>query len=464
MSMYSKLLLSSAVIGVMGLCPVFAQQDTAMPTQQMVETAHVSNWFQPHVFGYGNYQYGQIVHGQYAHLSDGNLDHFSMEQAVVQVGGEINSKIGLSAVVIGQGVLSFPLCLPSDGSGAGGFGCYTPFYSWNLKQAELQYTLGDAKSPILKFGVGLFPFKYNPDGRTFGDYLLRISPYPQFLQTSFDVPDAEHMLGLHVGSSISPWSPDQLALRQDLMLTSETTLWPLQDFSLTYMFNSTIFNFLDLGAGIMWDRLFPTSAILDKPDSSNNTHNFTFQGTKVMLRAALDFKNVWPLNLAKGLWGKEDWRLYSEMCLNGLKDYPVTDTNSHEYPGYNDITKRTPTVFGFHVPTCKILDVLSLEWEWWDNNFANSYYGVFNAGYGLVPNPYKYAQGNTNRNQPYGGPWHWGIYAKKTVFTHISLVGQIGRDHTFIQTSMTGTSNGDPQEAMDGLGNWAWWLKVQYDF
>jgi hypothetical protein len=463
MNICKELILSSVVMGVMGLLPVSAQDGTAMPAQQKVETAPVSNWFQPHVFGYGDYQYGQVVHGQYAWApGGGNLDHFSMEQAVVQVGGDIKSKIGLSAIVIGQGILTFPFCLPTDGSGAGGFGCYAPRYTWDLKQAELQYTLGDAKSPILKLDVGLFPFKYNPDGRTFGDYLLRISPYPQFLQTSFDVPDAEHILGIRLSSSLL--TQDWLDVHHDLMLTSETTFWPLQDFSLSYLINTSFFRILDLGAGIMWDRLLPASQILDQPAVSNNTHDFTFQGTKVMLRAALDFKNVWPLNLAKGVWGKEDWRLYGEMCLNGLKDYPVTDTTSHEYPGYSDIKKRMPTVFGFHVPTCGILDVLSLEWEWWDNDFANSYWGVFNAGYGLVPNPYKYGQGNTNRNQPYGGPWHWGIYAKKTVFTHISLVGQIGRDHTFIQTSMTGTSNGDPQEAMDGLGNWAWWLKIQYDF
>ena len=162
------------------------------------------------------------------------------------------------------------------------------------------------------------------------------------------------------------------------------------------------------------------------------------------------------------MWGKEDWRVYGEMCLNGLKDYPVTDTNSTLYPGYSSLKKRMPILMGFNVPTCKILDVFALEAEWWDNNFANSYWGVFNAGYGLAPNPFPYS--SVNRKQPYGGPWHWSVYAKKTLFEHVKLVAQVGRDHTFIETSMTGLSNGDPQEAMDGLGNWGWMAKIEYGF
>jgi hypothetical protein len=64
------------------------------------------------------------------------------------------------------------------------------------------------------------------------------------------------------------------------------------------------------------------------------------------------------------------------MCLDGLKNYPITDTSDEYYPGYNDLLKRTPIMFGFNVPTCKVLDVLSLEAEWWDSYpFANSYWG-----------------------------------------------------------------------------------------
>jgi len=40
----------------------------------------------------------------------------------------------------------------------------------------------------------------------------------------------------------------------------------------------------------------------------------------------------------------------------------------------------------------------------------------------------------------------------------------VGRDHTFIETSFSGLSNGDPQECMDGKGNWGWMAKIEYGF
>jgi hypothetical protein len=387
------------------------------------------------------------------------LDHYWMQQAVLQVGGQIKRSDGISVMLVGQGRISFPYALPSDGPGIGGFQCYSPRYTWEIHHAEVMYTAGDPEAPIVNIGAGLFPFKYNPDARDFGDYLLRISPYPQLLQTHFDSPYLR-LLGLHVSSDFFPLLPeDVLTLHQDLLLSSEINLWPLKDFSLAYLFATTIFKFADVGAGIMGDRMFSVDDILDKPTAANNPNRFTFGGLKIMLRLALDFKRFLP---SKDLWGTNDWRFYSEACLNGWKDYPITDTNNALYPGYNDRTKRIPVLLGCNVPTCGLLDVLSIEGEWWGNNFANSYWGVFNVGYAMPPNPYKYP--GSNRMDPYGGPWHWSVYAKKTVINNVKVTAQAARDHTFIETSQSGLSNGDPQEAMDGLGNWAWMFKIEFGF
>ena len=411
------------------------------------------------VFGYGGYEFGQIVKGQYTFAPNMRLLHYGIEQAVVQIGGEVTRSDGLSIILVGQGRVCFPYALPTDGSGAGGFAVYSPRYTWDIHQAEVMYSLGNPDAPVLNVGAGLFPFKYNPDSRTFGDYLLRISPHPQFLQTNFDSP-YQRLLGLHIHSALSPVSnPEVMTLRQDLLLTSEIHLWPLRDFSLTYMVNATLFRFADIGAGIMGDRMFPVDDSIDKPPAKNTTFRFSFGGTKVMFRLAFDFKRFLPF---KELWGENDWRLYSETCLNGLKNDPITDSTQYEYPGYNDLKKRMPTVFGFNVPACRLLDVLSVEGEWWDNNFANSYWGVFNAGYSLNPHPYRYP--GSNRKDPYGGPWHWSIYAKKTIAKNIRIAAEAGRDHTFIETSFSGASNLDPQEAMDGKGNWGWMAKIEYGF
>jgi hypothetical protein len=419
---------------------------------------------QVHVFGYGGYEFGQIVKGQYAFAPvpqapvAKRLSHYPMQQALMQIGGEVTRNDGFSISLAAQGRLYFPYALPTDGAGAGGFAVYASHYAWDIHHAEVRYAVGRTESPFAVVGVGLFPFKYNPDGRTFGDYLLRISPHPQFFITHFDAP-YQRLLGLRISSDYPFIAQEMVKLRQDLLFTSEIHLWPMGDFSLTYLFNATILKSLDFGAGIMGDRMFPVNDTLTKPPSSSTKFRFHFGGTKLMLRLALDLKRFMPL---QELWGESDWRIYSEACVNGIENYPITDSNLIEYPGYDNVKKRVPVLFGFYVPTCKILDVLSIEGEWWDNDFANSYWGVFNAGYQLNPNPYPYPA--TNRFDPYGGAWHWSVYAKKTVAKNIRIAAQVGRDHSMIETAFSGPSNGDPQEAMDGKGNWGWMTKIEFGF
>jgi hypothetical protein len=406
------------------------------------------------LLGNGSFEFGQIVNGQYSKTPDGSglLNHYALEKGVLQLGGEIKSDNGLNILLLGQGVLSFPYCLPTDGSGAGGFASYSPKYTWTVWQADADYSFGDIENPFLNITAGYFPFKYNPDARNFGDYLFRINPYPQYLQTNFDMPYTQ-LLGLRVGST--PVSN----LRIDALLTSESLLWPLRDFSLAALASYKLMNFVEVGAGVMWDRLLSVDDKITNPPVSVNSGNYSFQGTKVEFRGALDLKQLFP---GFDVFGKNDLRLYGELCLNGLKDYPIIDTTNPLYPGYNSLSKREPILLGFNIPTFKFMEVLSVEAEWWDNNYANSYYNVLNAGYALVPNPTKI--GAEHIAQSYGGAWHWSVYAKKNITQNLNLIGQVSRDHTFIETSMTGTSNADPEEALDGLGDWMWRLKLEYCF
>jgi hypothetical protein len=207
---------------------------------------------------------------------------------------------------------------------------------------------------------------------------------------------------------------------------------------------------------------------ITNPPTPTNPNNFSFQGTKVEFRGALDIKQFFPF---RDVFGKNDLRLYGELCLNGLKNYPIIDTTNALYPGYNDLAKRMPILIGFNVPVFRLLDVLSIEAEWWDNSyqrdgntyyFANSYWAVFNKGNALTATPTVY--GLPTRTEPYGGAWHWSVYAKKAILSNLNLVAQVARDHTFLQTSQTGPSNGDPQEAVDGRGNWTWLCKIEYGF
>ena len=146
-----------------------------------------------------------------------------------------------------------------------------------------------------------------------------------------------------------------------------------------------------------------------------------------------------------------------------MKNHPVADTTSPHYPGYHDLKKRMPIAFGINLPAFRILDVLAIEAEWWDNDFANSYWGVY-TGNKQEPYPWKYGSAVSGRIDPYGGPWHWSVFMQKTLLERVKLKAQAARDHTMLETGETGTSNGDSQEAMDGRGTWAWMGKIEFSF
>jgi hypothetical protein len=409
------------------------------------------------LFGSGSTQFGQIVEGQYtfARTNDNKLDHYWIERATIQMGLNVKQSNGLDIILASEGQVYFPYAGGGDGSGFG-YELLEQRYKWYPTQVEATFTKGDPSAAALNMELGFFPYKYNPDGRNFGDYFYRLSTYPQYMPTSFDMP-FQRILGLRLNGTFFS------SLKADLLLTSEVYLWPLKDFSLAGILDYNFLKFFDMGAGIMWHRLISVDNSLTTPPTSyQNGYDFTFAGTKVMFRGVLDFKTLMPFNF----WGKNDLRLYGEMCLDGLKNYPITDTSDEYYPGYNDLLKRTPIMFGFNVPTCKVLDVLSLEAEWWDSYpFANSYWGVYPVGYKQNPFPDKYVSTSPgHKAYPYAGPWHWSVYAKKNVLNNINLIFQVARDHTILETTLTGTSNADPQEAMDGLGNWGWMAKIEYCF
>jgi hypothetical protein len=116
----------------------------------------------------------------------------------------------------------------------------------------------------------------------------------------------------------------------------------------------------------------------------------------------------------------------------------------------------------------KFLDVLSIEGERWNNDFANSYWAPYptSGGYSQNANPMKYGKmlKDGYRIDPYGGAWHWSVYLKKTVLKNVVLKFQAARDHSLLETSLTGGTNGDPEEALDGLGNWMWMGKLEFNF
>lgn len=132
-----------------------------------------------------------------------------------------------------------------------------------------------------------------------------------------------------------------------------------------------------------------------------------------MGRITIDPKTLFDID---NLFGTEDLKLYGEVDVLGLKNYSYW---------YDDITERLPIMFGFNFPTFKLIDVLSLEAEYYKWPFETSYLNNIVRNSNPLPdnaigwdkNLYKYDD------------WKWSLYIKKTVFEGFSVTMQLARDH-----------------------------------
>jgi hypothetical protein len=302
-------------------------------------------------------------------------------------------------------------------------------WSFYPDRAEGTYSFGDTASPFLQLGFGYFPFKTNPDVRNLGDFLFRSGTYPVYVINSFNRP-YQRLLGLRVSSTLFG------TLRQDLLLTSEYAIFPLQDWSLSYLASYTAFKCFDIGLGISFARLFSVDDRLTSPTDAGataaypyvaengDTLYYTFKGTKPMARLAFDPKPLLPSNIS-GIFGNNDFRLYGEACVSGwtnYKNYDTTIAPSEHY--YDKREDRVMWMVGLNIPTFKAFDVLSLEFEHFPNKYPNSYQMVFQN---IQPVPLKSIDRASN-------PWKWSLYAKKTFLQRFAIIGQVARDH-FVPTN-----------------------------
>lgn len=324
------------------------------------------------------------------------------------------------------------------------------------REGQGMYTFGD--DPVnypLQIAIGYFPFKYDQQAANMGEYLFRTGTYPPFIINDFDDCRAR-LLGLRVSSALFG------NLQLDGLFTSETYFNPLGDYSLSFLAGYKPGKFLDLGAGVSLSRLLPldpretTRGIVYSSDGSTpviengDTLRYTFQGTKLMARVSFDPKPFLPEDIAN-LLGKQDGKLYGETAILGLKNYGK----------YNDIMKRWPCMIGFDIPAFKMLDVLSLELEYFGFNFDQ-----FTFPPGQTPtdglNADKWASSNM---------FHWSLFAEKTVVKGLGLKGLIGKDH-YRTTGSTSpwagvdnpTSSYGSGELLIAQNDWHYSLRVMYSF
>ena len=333
----------------------------------------------------------------------------------------------------------------------------------------MNITFPETRAGDFDFYIGYFDYKYNRHVKNLGEFMFRSGTYPAYIITYFDYPLAK-LLGFRFSHKLFDNS-----LSYDLIFNSETDFYPSMDWTLSLLGRYDFLNrgFFELGAGVSFAHLisvysdkYDKSGLgsltdpVDKNPSGNmyikengDTAFYTFRGTKVMCRFSLN-----PLALFKNTgsyFGKEDCKIYAEAIIIGIKSYPDTTAFGAPQPSYSKWQEKIPITFGINIPTFKLIDVLSLEFEWWNSKYYNDYRDI----YIISSLPNAPAQ-NPNIDE---SPWKWSLYARKTFFDgHFAIIGQVARDHMRLPSSRYEKAN--HREMLIEQGDWWWTTKFAFSF
>jgi hypothetical protein len=313
-----------------------------------------------------------------------------------------------------------------------------------LLDAALEFHFNDLITTNDSFAVemGYFPFKYNSQSTNLGEYLFRSGTYPGWLISGFEHSiDQPKLGGVHVSYKIG----STVRLKQDLIVNSELDAFPYRDINLTYIATPSFGRILNLGLGIQLARLIsvdPRKTTIGSDTLYKNrfdpkigyidttigdTIRYTFRGTKLMGRGTLDIKALW--DNGDGIFGREDLKIYGEVALLGMKNYPGW---------YNKREERIPMMIGFNIPVCNVLDVLSIEFERYSTPYVNAQDYIWKGG---SPVPYIAGRPSGSSFPDYNRDWNdsmavtdddirWSIYGSRRIGTHIRLSAQAACDHT----------------------------------
>jgi hypothetical protein len=317
---------------------------------------------------------------------------------------------------------------------------------------------------------GWLPVKYNPQARNLGEYLFRSNCYPNVVVSGFELADKEKLIGWH-GMYQNDFT-EKSWVKGDAFYNVEMGFYPLYNISQSYILSVNLGGFIELGAGIYHNLIsvddkkvkpgideqryprdvYQKFSYVGSIGPNNDTILYSFKGTKAMGRVTLDPKAFFNLPV----FGSEDLKIYGEMAILGLKNYPYW---------YDEIKDRMPLMFGFNFPAFKILDVLSMELQYWTYPWWNSAENIWKYG---SPVPYC---GDlempffelADKLRKHNDDWRWSVYASRKIAERIRISIQFASDNM----SKTAWSPPPPTysrytEIMTSKREWYWVSRIQF--
>jgi hypothetical protein len=199
------------------------------------------------------------------------------------------------------------------------------------------------------------------------------------------------------------------------------------------------------------DQAYVVWAMQHQDSAGISPEYYTQQGIILTARAALDLKKLF----AWDQFGQSDLRLYAEGAILGVQNYPFY---------YEKITERMPLMAGFNFPCFRLLDLLSLQVEYFNSPYVNSYWELVrsNSAIPTVPNGTDVSRSKSDFSDiSKNDNWAWSILARKNFGGASFVSAQIARDHLRTVSVDTWTAP-EPNEVLGNGKDWYWMIQVGY--
>jgi hypothetical protein len=387
--------------------------------------------------------YGHLVNGYNAYDPDREFDiaWLPLNRANVSVIQDV--AIGNFDVSAGlSGLLWWPYGMGKDANPAEKTLQVKPM----VPVARARWQFGDPASTAGSVMVGTFNYKYNPDAKNLGEYLYRSGTYPGLIWTG------EGWLMMNRAGNYSHGLMGTVSqfggtLKHNFSLLMETVTYPTGDFSPGYDVAWTS-RFVELGGGAVFYRYLPLRPSLLVSKDASNTYatirgknqagvdtvvtgrlseiqndvqsdavidtldHWTLKGVKVMARAALNLNSLLP----EAARGPEDLRIFAEVALLGVENYPLY---------YEKRSERMPIMFGMTLPTAKLLDLLSVQGEYYSSPYSDGLNYIRESR----PIPQTGVTSSGELPPTHGDDIKWSVYAKKSVNKLCNVYAQAANDH-----------------------------------
>jgi hypothetical protein len=403
------------------------------------------------ISGFGYFMFGQIVSGIVGNgipmdvkSSGRGLFHYWQENADVDLyltskpNDWFTTKAGLSVIK------SFPLQYGSMDKAS----FYTSFaFSIPMAEGIFHWTFKDAFIPIssLMIEAGFFQYTFSPEIKNLGNYIYRSTVYPLSIQSRIDYPWAD-LMGMRTQVGLL-----DNKIKLEAILRSEIFQLPWYDWDLGFTGSYTPNKVIDVGAAVCFNRLLSVGHNPVQSDSMMKT----MKATKVAARFTCDPK---PLFGDPTFFGPEDFKLYGEAAVLGQKDSALYTYVPKPIYWLGMPLHRMPLLLGINVPGFKILDVISLELEWFKSPYPDDWFGQLAQN---LPIPRDFSNPWEVDNYVNKDNFKWTIYLKKKI-ANFEIRGMAANDHV-IYKSFNLENMPCFEQTLKRKGDWHWFFEFRFN-